>query len=89
MKVRVGQLLYYVPTLLDCWDGRTGLTEGERVMVINVHGCPPANAMGHCYVGDDIFGKFIGMVCTNSLHTKEAYMSYLREKIAEKELAAG
>lgn len=87
MKVRVSQLLYYVPTLLDRWDGRTGLTEGERVMVINVHGCPPANAMDHCYVRDENTDKFIGMVCTNSLHTKEAYMSYLRQRIEEKELA--
>jgi hypothetical protein len=86
MKVRVGQVLYYVANGLDRVDARTNLEEGTQVKVINVHGCPPANTMGHCYVGDTITGKFIGMVCTNSLHTKADYMDYLKNLIAQKEM---
>ena len=85
MKVRVGQVLYYVPTLLDKIDAHTNLEEGAQVKVINVHGCPPANTMGHCYVGDTLHGKFIGMVCTNSLHTKAEYIQYMKAQIAQKE----
>ena len=66
-KVRVNSLYTYNPVLLDMIDGRTGLQKGALVRVIKVPGCPPANTMGHCYVGDSKTGKFIGMVCTNSL----------------------
>lgn len=67
MKVRVNSLYMYVPCLLDRIDGRTSLKHGDVVRVINVYGCPKANTMGHCYVGDAKTGKFIGMVCTSSL----------------------
>lgn len=84
MRVRAGQLLFYVPCLLDTDDGRTGLEVGERVKVITPHGCPPPNAMKHCFVGDPETGDFIGL-CTSSLHPREEYADWLREKIAEKE----
>ena len=50
-KVRVGQVFFYVPTLLD----RTSPTyayipDGTKVRVINLHGAPKANTMGHCYI---------------------------------------
>ena len=67
MKVRVNSLYQYQPCLLDKIDGRTGLQPGDRVKVINLRGCPPANTMGQCYVGDPVTGKFIGMVATASL----------------------
>ena len=67
MRVRVNSLYRYNPVLLDRIDGRTPLQVGDIVRVINVHGCPSANVMGHCYVGDKTTGKFIGMVCCNSL----------------------
>ena len=82
MKVRAGQVLFYVPCLLDIADGRTGLEVGERVKVITPHGCPPPNAMKHCFVGDSETGDFIGLVCTASLHSAADYMLYLKEKIA-------
>jgi hypothetical protein len=82
MKVKVGQVLVYHPNLLDRTDGRTSLKSGDVVKVINVHGCPKANTMGHCYVGEAYSGAFIGLVSTNSLHTREEYKAYLREKIA-------
>ena len=66
-RVRVNSVYTYDPNILDICDGRTGLRKGDVVRVINVHGCPKANTMGHCYVGDVKTGKFIGMVCTNSL----------------------
>ena len=85
MRVRVGQVLIYHPNLLDSVDGRTSLKSGDTVKVINVHGCPKANTMHHCYVGTVEGGNFIGLVHTNSLHTKADYTQYLREKIAEHE----
>lgn len=84
MKVSAGQFLYYVPRLLDITDGRTGLEVGERVKVITAHGCPPPNAMKHCFVGDPETGNFIGLVCTSSLHTKAEYAEWLRAKIARR-----
>ncbi|MGZ5728236.1 MAG: hypothetical protein ACXWI8_13585 [Burkholderiales bacterium] len=85
MKGTAGQVLFYVPCLFDIADGRTGLEVGERVKVITPHGCPPPNAMRHCFVGDPETGDFIGLVCASSLHTREEYAAWLREKIAEKE----
>lgn len=67
MRVRVNSLYRYNPVLLDRIDGRTSLKTGDIVRVINLPGCPRANTMGHCYVGDRESGKFIGMVCCNSL----------------------
>lgn len=66
-RVRVGSLYEYNPVLLDVVDGRTGLQKGAVVRVVNLPGAPKANVMGHCYVADPNTGKFIGMVCTNSL----------------------
>ncbi len=42
------------------------LKPGQVVRVYNVHGCPKANTMGHCYVQDEA-GTFLGLVHTNSL----------------------
>jgi len=67
-KVRVGKEYTYNPVPLDQFDGRTGLKKGDIVKVVNLRGCPPANTMGHCYVERvSEKGKFVGMVCTNSL----------------------
>lgn len=77
-KVRVGSMYVYKPVMLDLIDSHTGLVEGDIVKVINVHGCPPANTMGHCYVEAVRArriqaGQFAGMVCCNSLmNLKEA-----------------
>ena len=100
-KVRVGQVIFYVPTLLDRSDPPYNVLEGYKVRVINMHGCPPANTMGHCYVellADEqgrhfvpckVRGKeqqsFGGLVCTNSLHTQAEYVEYLKAKIAKHE----
>ncbi len=80
MKVRVNQVLVYHPTAMDRINGKTGLNSGDVVKVINVRGCPPANTMGHCYVGDRTTGKFIGMVSTNSLYTVKDWAEYQAKK---------
>ena len=80
MKVRVGQVLVYHPNMLDAIDGRTNLKSGDVVKVINLPGCPKANTMGHCYVGDRKTGEFIGMVSTNSLHTPKEWEAYQAKK---------
>jgi hypothetical protein len=87
MRVKVGQVLIYHPNLLDAVDGRTGLKSGDAVKVVNLPGCPRANTMGHCHVADVNTGAFIGLVHTNSLHTKADYAAYLRSEIAKHETA--
>ena len=67
MRVRAGQLYRYNPVLIDRIDGRTNLQKGTIVRVVNLPGCPKANTMGHCHVADPETGKFIGLVCCNSL----------------------
>ena len=67
-RVRVGQKFIYRPNLFDILKGPEDLKAGDRVQVVNLHGCPPANTMGMCYVKRvDVDEKFVGMVCTNSL----------------------
>jgi hypothetical protein len=69
MKVRVNSTYRFQPngwdTLRACGDL---LKPGDLVQVINLHGCPPANTMGQCYVrlvGDS--SKAFQMVSTGSL----------------------
>lgn len=67
-RVRVGARYVYEPVMLDViHSSDTGLEKGNLVKVINLPGAPPANTMGHCYVGHPKTGEFIGMVCVNSL----------------------
>lgn len=66
-KVRVGTTYIYYPVLLDRIHPPAGVVQpGDIVVVVNLHGAPPANTMGHCYV--NVAGKFGGLVCTNSLY---------------------
>lgn len=64
-------MLYYFPTMLDRIDPKSNLKEGEKVRVIHPYGCPPPNTMGHCHVERVSDAQFGGLVCANSLHTKE------------------
>lgn len=83
MKVRVNSEYVYHANMLDRCDARTNLKNGELVRVINMHGAPKANTMGHCYVvrsGD--VDTFVGLVHTNSLHTKKDYIAYLKSEMA-------
>ena len=83
MRVRAGSLYYYHPNLLDLVDGRTGLKSGDVVRVVNLPGCPKANTMGHAHVEDAVTGVIVGLVHVNSLHSKEAYVAYLKSEIAK------
>ena len=86
MRVRVNSVYVYSPNLLDKCDARTNLKDGEIVRVVNLHGAPKANTMGHCYVvrvSDPT--TFVGLVHCNSLHTRADYIAYLRAKIAKME----
>jgi hypothetical protein len=67
VRVRVGSRYRFERAGWDLFDGRFELANGTVVKVINLPGAPPANAMGHCYIGDKDSGEFIGMVSTNSL----------------------
>lgn len=70
-RVRVNSTYRFHPVLLDLLHGPK-LADGSLVRVINLHGAPPANTMGHCYISDPQTGQFIGMVCTNSLQPARA-----------------
>lgn len=84
MKVHAGQILYYHPNLLDLIDGRTGLKSGDVVRVVNLPSAPKCNTMGHAHVECPTTGAFIGLVHVNSLHTKAAYIAYLKQEIAKR-----
>jgi hypothetical protein len=83
VKVFAGRHYIYVPNLLDRVDGGTSLVSGDEVVVVNLPGCPKANTMGHCHV-NRLDGSFAGLVHCNSLHTKEEYIEWLRQELANK-----
>jgi hypothetical protein len=71
MRVRVNAHYFFYPVPMDRFDPCYGLSrglvkEGDRVKVINMHGAPKANTMGHCYIQNEK-GEFCGLVVTNSL----------------------
>lgn len=69
VKVRVNAHYRYEPTGFDRFNATGTLVKaGDLVQVINLHGCPPANTFGQCYVrlvGDS--SKRFQMVATASL----------------------
>lgn len=66
-KVKAGTMYKYDPVMIDRVDPRLleTIKPGDVVEVVKLNGCPPPNTMGHCHIKKD--GKFIGLVCTNSL----------------------
>ena len=66
MKVRANTEYIFYPNLMDRVDPRVRLVPGMIVRVVNLHGCPKANTMGHAHVEFD--GHFAGLVSTNSLY---------------------
>ena len=64
MRVRVGSLYEYNAVPID---RDVAIPDGAIVRVINLYGAPPANTMNHCYVAVPDTGRFIAMVCCNSL----------------------
>jgi hypothetical protein len=51
-RVRVNATYYFDPCLYDKINGDSTklFKRGDKVRVINLHGCPPANTMGMCYI---------------------------------------
>ena len=68
-RVSVGKYYQFHPVGMDRYNPTTeqigSLEDGSIVRVIELHNAPRANTMGQCYIAHE--GKFIGMVCTNSL----------------------
>lgn len=68
-KVRAGAIYTFRPVPMDIWDSRIykGIVrDGDKVRVVNLPGCPPANTMGHAHI-ETLAGEFAGLVLTNSL----------------------
>jgi hypothetical protein len=51
-RVRANATYFYDPCPLDQIHGnaRDLFNKGDKVRVVNFHGCPPANTMGQCYI---------------------------------------
>jgi hypothetical protein len=57
----------YQPTMFDRYQPNTqGLPEGTRLRVIQPRGCPKNGTMGMAYT-ETLEGRFVGLVCINSL----------------------
>lgn len=82
-RVRVGTKYHFVPVFMDKQTSPAmGVVPiGEVVKVINQYGCPKANTMGSCYI--EYNGRFVGMVCNNSLLNNAEYKEYLKLKAEE------
>lgn len=61
MRVRVNSKYCFVPVMID---RNIPINSGSIVTVVNLHGCPKANTMNHCYVK---YGDSISLVHCNSL----------------------
>lgn len=67
MKVRKNGVYTFRAAGWDRFDRRANTpADGTKVRVCTPHGCPPPNAMGHCFV-ETLAGEFIGLVATASL----------------------
>jgi hypothetical protein len=51
---------------------RGTLVPGFIVRVVDLPGCPPANAMGHAYIEDPETEAYLGLVHCNSLRAIRA-----------------
>ena len=59
------------PVLIDQTDPPVGVREGilkagDTVRCVELHACPPAGTMGHCFIQTQT-GTFAGLVSINSL----------------------
>lgn len=89
-KVRVGtRYLFYANRL----DYEPKAHNGRQGFVVNLHGCPPANTMGHCYIqfGEAGSGERPYLVSTNSLYKfseRHLVAEAIRADIARQEVHA-
>jgi len=68
VKAKRAKKFVFSPVLFD--RRVAGLCAGDTVVKVQPYGCPRNGTMGQTYVGDAVTGKFIGMVCENSLTAK-------------------
>jgi hypothetical protein len=80
MRVRVNNLYVFNPVLIDSIDKPYNIARGDVVRVVNLHGCPPANTMGHCHV-QHLDGSFAGLVHVNSLTPYRRRMDGIPRKL--------
>jgi hypothetical protein len=67
VRVRKGGIYEFEACGWDIFDRKENTpANGTIVRVCTPHGCPPPNAMNHCFV-ETLDGKFIGLVSCNSL----------------------
>jgi hypothetical protein len=66
-RIRAGSVWTYRAVLIDHFRPASKATEGQRVRVVKLNGCPPPGTMNHCHVEDAESGEFLGLVCCNSL----------------------
>jgi hypothetical protein len=64
-----GSTYRFEPVMIDRLHPPYNVRQGDVVRVVNLHGCPKANTMGHAHVMH-VDGTFGGLVCTNSLRCK-------------------
>jgi hypothetical protein len=77
MRVRKGSIYVFNATGWDVFDRKENTpANGTVVRVCAPHGCPPPNAMGHCFV-ETLQGKFIGLVSTASLSPRKKFQESL------------
>jgi hypothetical protein len=69
-KVRAGSVYRFEPVMMDITQPASSAERGQLVRVVNMHGCPKANTMGHCHIEDAETGEFLGLVVTNSLQPR-------------------
>ena len=88
MRVRANSEYIFYP----CgWDRihpatRIKLVPGDRVRVVNLHGCPPANTMQHAHV--EVNGQLAGLVHTSSLYSfadRQLVIDAIKRDLAAKE----
>jgi hypothetical protein len=66
-KVRTNSIYYWNPSFWDKVDSKFSLPVGTKVRVIQPHGCPKNNTMGHCYIEIAESKQFLGLVSVYSL----------------------
>jgi len=67
VRVKVGGRYVFRPCTIDrVLAQHHGLQSGEAVRVVQLHGAPKPNTMGHCHV-ERADGSLAGMVSTDSL----------------------
>ena len=82
-RVRVGCWYVYNANLLEIAHPQEPFIEdGTIVKVKNLHGCPPANTMGHCYVFNTS-GEFLRLVSCGALTLLSKVDKRLARRVAK------